>query len=145
MSKYEFKKIDTDTTQLIYKDKKFTIKRDVELTKDIQSVYAEAKLQMMEDLTKKGKTKNDYIIVRQENNKTYYDNSNLVELEQYYTNLKSIEIFNKLSEKYFNMPIDELISDIGLTTSEDAKIFGSDFANALKGEVKTPSEKIEEL
>ena len=56
MSKYEFKKIDADTTQLIYKDKKFTIKRDVELTKNIQSVYAEAKLQMMEDLTKKGKT-----------------------------------------------------------------------------------------
>ena len=145
MSKYEFKKIDADTTQLIYKDKKFTIKRDVELTKDIQSVYAEAKLQMMEDLTKKGKTKNDYIIVRQENNKTYYDNSNLVELEQYYTNLKSIEIFNKQCEKYFNMPIDEVLSDIGLTTSEEAKIFGSDFANALKGEVKTPSEKIEEL
>ena len=42
--KYKFEKIDDDITKLSYKDKEFEIKRYVELTAKLQSVYMKTNL-----------------------------------------------------------------------------------------------------
>ena len=140
MSKYSFNVIDTDTTELVYKDKQFDIKKDVELTKEVQSIYNKARTKMMLDLTKEGITKKDLVIERKENGKTYYDNTNVIDLEKQYIEMQSIDLFQALSKKYFNMSLEEIISDIGLTEKETEQ-FGTDFANALNGKAKTPSEE----
>ena len=60
--KYKFEKIDDDITKLSYKDKEFEIKRDVELTSKMQSVYMKARTKMMVDLSKQRITKEDLTI-----------------------------------------------------------------------------------
>lgn len=137
--KYEFIKQDDDTTILKYKDKEFTIKKDVELQKEFQSINKNARVKMMLDLTKQGITSNDLIIIKKNGSKTYEDKSNLIQIEQGYIQEASIDLFQTLSNKYFNMPLENLIADIGLTEEESTK-FGNDFAYALAGK-SSPSQK----
>lgn len=137
--KYKFEKIDDDTTKLSYKDKEFEIKRDVELTSKMQSVYMKARTKMMVDLSKQGLTKKDLVIVRKEKGKTYYDNTNINELEKYYTEMAFLEIYDEISKKATGMIFQELILDIGLNENESEE-FGLGFSNALLGNTKTPSE-----
>lgn len=75
--KYEFIKIDEDTTNLKYKDKEFAIKRDINLISRVQNVFNRAKTKMFLDLTKQGIKKDDLIIKTIKNGKTYEDNTNL--------------------------------------------------------------------
>lgn len=138
--KYKFEKIDDDITKLSYKDKEFEIKRDVELTSKMQSVYMKARTKMMVDLSKQGITKKDLVIERKEKGKTYYDNSNLNELEKYYTEMAFLEIYDEISKEATGMIFQELILDIGLNENESEE-FGLEFSNALLGKQKTPSEK----
>lgn len=137
--KYKFEKIDDDITKLSYKDKEFEIKRDVELTSKMQSVYMKARTQMMIDFSKQGVTKKDLVIERKEKGKTYYDNTNLNELEKYYTEMAFLEIYDEISKKATGMIFQELILDIGLNENESEE-FGLGFSNALLGNIKTPSE-----
>lgn len=137
--KYKFEKIDDDTTKLSYKDKEFEIRRDVELTSKMQSVYMKARTKMMIDMSKQGITKKDLVIEKKENGKKYYDNSNLNELEKYYTEMAFLEIYDELSKEATGMIFQELILDIGLNENESEE-FGLEFSNALLGNTKTPSE-----
>lgn len=137
--KYKFNFIDDDTSELVYKDKKFEIKKDVELQKEVQNINNKARILMRVELAKQGLTGKDLIIVRKEGNKTYEDKSNLIELEQDYMQQASLDLFQTLSKKYFNMTLEELGEDIGLTPEEYTD-FGKDFAYALAGK-KSPSQK----
>lgn len=137
--KYKFEKIDDDITKLSYKDKEFEIKRDVELTSKMQSVYMKARTKMMVDLSKQRITKEDLTIEKKENGKTYYDNSNLNELEKYYTEMAFLEIYDEISKEATGMIFQELILDIGLNENESEE-FGLEFSKALLGNTKTPSE-----
>lgn len=130
--KYSFTSIDTDTTELTYKDKRFEVHKDVDLMKRMQSIPIKARTAMMLDLSKKGITKKDLVIERKEGNKTYYDNSNLLEVEEVYTNQASVDIIDELCQKYFNMGLAELITDIGLDENETEK-FGADLMSAFSG------------
>lgn len=138
--KYKFEKIDNDTTKLSYKEKEFTIKRDIELSKKIQGIYMKARTKMMVDLAKEGITKKDLVIERKENGKTYYDNTNVTEIEQTYIQMVSLELYNEICKKSTGMEIEELMEDIGLNESEAEK-FGNEFSLALQGKTKTPSKE----
>ena len=52
--KYEFIVIDPDTTKLKYKEKEFTIVKDIALMNELQSINYTAKNNMIIDLAKKG-------------------------------------------------------------------------------------------
>lgn len=137
--KYKFEKVDNDITKLSYKDKEFEIKRDVDLTKKIQGLYATARMKMMVDLTKQGMTRKDLTVERKENGKTYMDNTNATELENTYVQMASLDLYNDLSKKYTGMELQELIDDIGITEESDSETFGIEFTKALQGDTKTPS------
>lgn len=136
--KYRFEKVDEDTTKLIYKDKEFEIKKDVELTKKIQSIYLNGRTKMMVDLAKQGISKKDLVIEKKEAGKTYYDNSNVIEIENTYIQMASLDLYNDISKKYTGMELQELMEDIGLNEIDSEK-FGEEFSQALQGKVKTPS------
>lgn len=138
--KYKFERIDDDTTKLSYKDKEFEIKRNIDLAKRTQGLYATARMKMMAELTKQGMTRKDFTIERKENGKTYYDNTNAKEVEQSYIEAAQIQMFSDLAEKYTGMDLQTLIDDIGLT-EEETEEFGRGFSKALKGDVKTPSKE----
>lgn len=136
--KYKFEKVDNDTTKLSYKDKEFEFKRDVDLTKKIQGLYANARTKMMVELSKQGITKKDLVIEKKENGKTLYDNSNLTEIENTYIQMASLELYNDITKKHTGMELQELMTNIGLTEKE-AEQFGTDLTMAIQGDVKTPS------
>jgi hypothetical protein len=139
MNKYEFIKKDEDTTILKYKDKEFEIKKDVELQKEMESVNKNARVKMMLDLTKQGITSKDLIVIRKEGSKVYEDKSNLIEMEKTYLQEASVDLFQNLSQKYFNMSLENLMQDLGLNDEEGTQ-FGIKFAEALAGKV-SPSQK----
>lgn len=138
--KYKFEVIDNDTTKLTYKDKEFKIKRNINLLKKTQEVYFKARTKMMVDLTKQGITKKDLIIEKKENGKTYYDDTNIREIENNYIEMENLEIYNSIAEDYTGMSWIELIEDIGLEES-DIEEFAFNFAKSLQGKDKTPSEE----
>jgi len=147
--KYSFTKIDQDTTELKYKDKSFPIKRDIDLQKRIQEAIPKARVLMNVELAKMGLTKKDLVIERHEGNKTYYDNSNIMDAEEQYQAIATMEVFDEILKKYTNMTLNELIQDIDLNSNE-VGVFGTDLTNAIMGrEVISseifPSVKIEEV
>jgi hypothetical protein len=148
--KYEFKKIDSDTTELRYKDKVFPIKKDIDLEKRIQEAIPRAKILMNSELAKVGKTKDDLIIVRKDGDKTYYDNRNAMEVEEQYQSVVIMQVYDEILQKYCNMTLAELMTDIGLDTQNETKEnekFGVDLTQALMGrEVsKFPSKQEKEI
>ena len=137
--KYEFKKINEDTIELSYKDKKFNIIKDVDSLLKSQDVYNQARTKMLIDMAKKGISVEDLKIKKVENGKTLVDESSLRELEKLYIDAEQRQIFEDASKKYFNMSINELVLDIGLTANE-AEDFGRQLAMAIAGSVEeTPS------
>lgn len=139
--KYEFKKINDDLVELHYKDKKFDIIKDVDMLFSTQNVYNAARTKMLIDLAKKGISIEDLKIKKEENGKSYVDESTLKELENMYIEAEQRNIFENASKRYFNMSINELVYDMELTPSEAEK-FGKELAMAMAGSVEeTPSKK----
>ena len=128
--KYTFTKIDDDTTELNYKGKSFQFKRDIDLQKRIQEAIPRARILMSKDLAKMGLTKKDLIIERHEGNKTYYDNSNIMDAEEQYQAIATMEVFDEILIKYTKMSLNELITDIDLTDKE-VESFSFDLTTAL--------------
>lgn len=141
--KYKFENIDADTTRLTYKDKQFDIRKDVDLMRRVQSLSVKARTNMMIDLSKQGISKKDLVLERKEGNKTIYDNSNLLELEQEYYNLASVDLIDELCQKYFNMGLIETIQGIGLNDTE-VEEFGKNLMSAFSGLEKDKFPSIEE-
>lgn len=142
--KYEFVKIDEDTTELRYKDKVFLIKRDLDLQVKIQGSIAKGRILMNKELTKMGITKKDLTIEKHEGNKTYYDNSNARDIEEQYQLLAVQEVFDDLVKKYTNMNLTELMQDIGLNIMVESKennIFIEKLTMTFMGNKSTPSQE----
>lgn len=137
--KYQFIQEDTDTSILKYKDKEYTIKRDVELVSKLQSVNRDARLSMYADLVKKGISKDSLVITTKKDGKTYVDNSYLDELEKQYLKDEQYNLFNDLCKTYFNMSMEQLVLDIGLKPDESQK-FGTELGEAISGK-GTPREE----
>ena len=137
--KYQFIQEDEDTTILKYKDKEYTIKRDIELVSKLQSVNRDARLSMYADLVKKGISKDSLVITTKKDGKTYVDNSYLDELEKQYIKDEQYNLFNDLCKHYFDMSMEQLVLDIGLKLDESQK-FGAELGEAISGK-RTPSQE----
>ena len=131
--KYEFIKVDEDTTKLKYKDKEFEFKRNVKLVSEMQSLVMKARIKMIQDFAKEGQSIKELVIEKKINGKTYYDNSNKDELEKIYQEQMTLEYFNDKCKEIFNMDLQTLIEDIGLVTEEEGAKFSQEFLNCLAG------------
>lgn len=131
--KYKFEKHTEDYYKLVYKDKEFAFKSNVNTTKELQSLIVNARKKIIFDLTQEGKSVKDLTIEKKVNGKTYYDNSNKVAYEQIYYEQVMVDYLDKKSNELFGMNIEELMKDIGLETSEEGEKFGVDFMNCLSG------------
>lgn len=138
--KYKFTKIDQDTTELSYKDKTFSIKRDIDLQKRIQEAIPRARVLMSKDLAKMGLTKKDLVIEKKVGNKTYYDNSNILDAEEQYQAIATMEVFDEILVKYTKMTLNEIIQDMELN-NEEVAVFGTDLTNAIMGREIIPKEE----
>jgi hypothetical protein len=131
--KYEFIQVDEDTTKLKYKDKEFEIKRNVKLVSEIQALVMQSRVKMIQDFAKQGISIKDLTIETKKDGKTYYDNSNRIELEKIYKEQVTLEYFNQKYQEMFGMDMDELFQDIGITTKEEVEKFSEELVKHING------------
>lgn len=138
--KYEFIVVDPDTTKLKYKDKEFTIVKDIYLMTKLQNINFTAKTRLMEDLTKAGKTVENFVVKEVKNGKRYENMSNIRRLEYDYILQVSAEVLEEVTKKYTKMGLEELLEDVGITEEKEASEFWAKIKDAIFG-TSTPSEK----
>lgn len=133
--KYQFIKVDEDTTKLKYKDKEFEIKRNVKLVSEIQALVMKARVKMIQDFAKQGISVKDLTIETKKDGKTYYDNSNKAELEKIYQEQVTLEYFNNKYQELFGMDMAGLIQDIGLEKEDEVAKFSEELVQHLNGNI----------
>lgn len=138
--KYEFIVVDPDTTKLKYKNKEFTIVKDIYLMTKLQNINFTAKTRLMEDLTKAGKTVENFVVKEVKNGKRYENMSNIRRLEYDYILQVSAEVLEEVTKKYTKMGLEELLEDVGITEEKEASEFWAKIKDAIFG-TSTPSEK----
>ena len=140
---YKFIKIDDDTTELKYKEKTFTFKKDVELLSNVQNINFRAKARMMSELKKMNMSADDLVLVKVEGNKRYEDKSNLIELEQYCLGVETELIYDEILKKFCGMTLAQIIVDIGIdiTNKDDIVQFTNKVNKAIVGKTESPSEE----
>jgi hypothetical protein len=136
--KYEFIRLDDDNIKLKYKDKEYNFKVNVKLISEMQKLVMKSRIKMIQDLAKGGASIKDLTIEIKKDGKTYYDNSNKLELEKVYQEQEYLTFFDEKCQEIFGMDLQALIQDIGLNEEETEK-FGQDLMNHLSG--KTPLQK----
>lgn len=145
--KYEFIEKNLDEYELHYtnKDGKEVIKpfkRTVELAHKLASADKEARMELFTYLTSIGKTKNDFIIQRKENDKIIYDETNYREFEASFLQEIALKQAFEIYKELFQMEAVDFLVDLGINEN-DVDTF-SEFNNELhdilaNGKIKTPS------
>lgn len=132
--KYKFN-VEDDIVSLKYKDKEFTFKTNVKLISEMQGLVMDARIKMIQDMSKEGQSIKDLTKEIKKDGKTYYDNSNKVELEKIYQEKVTLEYFNKKCEEYFKMDLPTLIQDIGLEGENEGAEFTSNLMSYMTGNI----------
>ena len=130
--KYEIIKEGLDDYILKYKDKKIRFKSTVNIVNRLQETTKKARMQMVMDLAKEGKTIKDLIIETEVNGKIIQDHSNKDFIEEGYIQQVQAEVFNNIIKEMLGMSLEELVMDIGLNEKEIEK-FGEDIGKCIVG------------
>lgn len=139
MKKYEIIKKGLDDYTLKYKDKEIEFKTDISIMSKMQSANKQARIKLLKELSKEGISLKDFTIEQKKDGKTYFDNTNKIELEKAYIEEETANIFSEICESKFGLGLVELIQDIGLEEEKEITEFSMQLAEALTG--KTPSDK----
>lgn len=145
--KYEFIEKSLDEYELHYtnKDGKEVVKpfkRTVELAHKLASADKEARMELFTYLTSIGKTKDDFIIKKEQNGKVIYDETNYREFEASFLQDIALKQAFEIYKELFEMEAVDFLLDLGINENDVDK-FG-EFNNELhdilaNGKVKTPS------
>lgn len=136
---YEIIKNGTDDYVLKYKEKELKFKSDIENIERLQSINEKATEELIFRLAEKGKTIQDITVKRIANGKTYYDNSNKNELLNVYKEQIIVNVISDICVSQFNMTLNDLLVDVGLTDEQDVLQFAQDLSSAFAG--KFPSKE----
>ena len=128
-----------DVVSLKYKDKEFNFNINVKLIGEMQGLVMEARKRMIQELAKTGQSIKNLTIEKKEDGKTYFDNSNQLELEQIYQEEVMMEFFNRICSDFSGMNLTDLMLDIGLETEDEGAKFSNDLIAYMSGNI--PSRK----
>lgn len=138
--KWNIRKEGIDTYFLEYKDKMLPFHSNVGIVNELQSVYKNARINMIKELKEKGITLQDLTIeTKTEDGKTIYDSSSRNYIEESYIQEEQARVLNKVIKNTLGMDYQDLILDIGLDTQDEVSEFFSELGNCLIG--KTPSRR----
>lgn len=138
---FEITKVDEDSYELksLVNDVVLPFKRNVKLAKEMQSINADAKLNMISYMKEKGITKQDLIEEKIKDGKKYYDETNYRELEKTFIMQQGLEVVANITNILFDMSAEELADKLELRSEEEANRLGKELASILKN--NTPSFK----
>ena len=128
---YRIEKIDEDKFKVIGA-KEFTLTREVQLARELQSLDVEKTIRLAEVLADRGETiENTKLrITRQEGNKTIVDESNLEAIKKALEKPIMLEIIDKVLKRQIGRTMEEFIADLEITEDE-AERFGQEFIITL--------------
>lgn len=138
---YKFEKVSEDEYKLITDKKEYTINRNIDLVKEMQSVDLYSTMIVADFLAERGETyENTKLrVTRHEGNKTIIDESNLKKLEDTARNQAYYDVLNKIFNKTCGMGYIEVLKECEITKNEDIEKFVSEFTNIItKGNDDTP-------
>lgn len=139
--KYQFKKNGQDDYSLVYGDKEIKFKSNVGIVEEIQNIIPKARMKMLLDLSKQGNTLNDLVIVKKEDGKTYYDNSNKDAMEKIYIEKEQEEVFTRIINETLGKPYEQLVVELDLITEKEVQQFGDIFGKCIMGQYEgSPSD-----
>lgn len=141
MKKYEFIKNGIDDYTLKYKDKEINFKSNVDIVTRLQNATATARNKMIRDLSKEGISIKELTIETKKDGKTYYDNTNKIELENNYIQQEQTNIFMAIINEIFGMTITELFTDIGIEEEKEAEEFSGEIGQILVGQFPSGTKK----
>lgn len=134
MKKYEIIKNGLDDYTLKYKDKEINFKCSVNIISKLQDTNKKARMNLVMDLAKEGKTIKDLIVETEKDGKIIQDHSNKDFIEEGYLQQAQTEAFDDAVKEMLGSSLEELIFDIGLTEKE-VEEFGVDIGKCM---VNTP-------
>lgn len=130
--KYEIVKLGMDNYELKYKDKSIKFNSKVDYVNDMQTTIRIARLQMVKDLAKEGKTIKSLIVEEKKDGKIYQDHSNKDFIEQAYIQEVQNNIFQEVIKKMLGISMTDLVLDMGLDEKE-VEIFSTQMGEILTG------------
>lgn len=138
--KWNIRKEGIDNYFLEYKDKIIPFHSNVKIVSELQSVYKNARINMIKELKEKGITLQDLTIeTKTDDGKVIYDNSQRNYLEESYIQEEQMRVMQDIIQKTLNMSYEDLIIDIGFESQADTSEFFTELGNCLIG--KTPSRR----
>lgn len=141
MSKYEIIKNGMDDYTLKYKDKEIKFNSKVDYAIESQNIVKTARMRMITDLAKEGKSIKSLVIEEKKDGKTLYDNSNKEYIEETYINEVQEEIFNDILKKMLGYTFEQLVLEIGLEDTSDIIKLGEDIGKVIAGNYTPSGEK----
>ena len=132
MKKYEIIKNGMDDYVLKYKDVEIPFKSTVNIVNRLQDTTKVARMRMVMDLAKEGKTIKDLIVETEKDGKIIQDHSNKDFIEESYVEQAQAEVFNEIVKEMLGKNLEELVVDIGLNENE-VEEFGTDIGKCIVG------------
>lgn len=132
MKKYEIIKDGLDNYILKYKDKEINFKSSVGIVNKLQESIKKARMNLVMDLAKEGKTIKDLIVETEKDGKIIQDHSNKDFIEEGYIQQAQTEAFNEVVKEMLGSSLEELIIDMGLNENE-VEEFGVDIGKCMVG------------
>lgn len=139
MKKYKIVQESLDNYILKYKNKELPFKTDISLMSKIQGARKDARLKMILDLSKQGKSLKDLTIITKSNGKTYEDNTNREAMENVYIEEALNDLLSEVCQEKFGMSLSELLVDMDILQDTEIVEFISELTGAMTG--KAPSER----
>lgn len=130
--KYEIIKDGLDNYVLKYKDKEIPFKSTVDIVSRLQDTTKKARMNLVMDLAKEGKTIKDLIVETEVNGKVIQDHSNKDFIEEGYLQQAQAEVFNEVVKDMLGMSLEELVIDMGLNEKE-VEEFGVKLGECIVG------------
>ena len=132
MKKYEIVKDGLDNYILKYKDKQICFKSTVNIVNQLQESTKKARMNMIMDLSKEGKTIKDLIVETEKDGKIIQDHSNKDFIEEGYIQEEQAKVFQNVIKEMLGVSLEDLIIDIGLNEKEVEEL-GTDLGRCLVG------------
>lgn len=132
MKKYEIVKDGLDNYILKYKDKQICFKSTVNIVNQLQESTKKARMNMIMDLSKEGKTIKDLIVETEKDGKIIQDHSNKDFIEEGYIQEEQAKVFQNVIKEMLGVSLEDLILDIGLNEKEVEEL-GTDLGRCLVG------------
>lgn len=130
--KYEIIKEGLDNYLLKYKDKEIRFKSSVDIVSKLQETTKNARMNLVMDLAKKGKTIKDLIVETEKDGKIIQDHSNKDFIEEGYLQQAQTETFNEVIKEMLGVSLEELVMDMGLNEKE-VEEFGVELGKCIVG------------